>query len=343
MKVSLTRRHFVTQGLLGAGAAATGLLGLATGCRRQANESPRSQEPPPRPSRKLAMQAAWVNDAEFTGYFVALTKNWYRDEGLDLEYLPGGPDVIPEATLLSGRAQIALTTPDTTVNLILKERAPLRIIGAQYQKSPLGIVSLAKAPIKAPADLIGKTLAVPPVNVLSVEALLKLNDVPRDRVTVVPYLYDPAPLVRGEVDATVDFTTNVPYTIKLAGVEPHSFLMYDFGFTIYNDTVVVTEETLRNRRADVIGWLRASRRGWEENLRDPSVYPPQFAETYFRGNGRAIDNEVFFNRQQAPLIKTEAGILGMTEEGIQANIRALRAIGLEGTTGMFVTDLVKEL
>jgi hypothetical protein len=59
----------------------------------------------------------------------------------------------------------------------------------------------------------------------------------------VPYAYDPTPLIQGEIDASLDFTTNVPYTISQQGVEATSFLLYDFGFTIYNDTVVVTEET----------------------------------------------------------------------------------------------------
>ena len=57
----------------------------------------------------LTMQAAWVNDAEFMGYFVALDNGYYKAEGLDLKYLSGGPDVIPEASLLSKKADVALT------------------------------------------------------------------------------------------------------------------------------------------------------------------------------------------------------------------------------------------
>jgi ABC-type nitrate/sulfonate/bicarbonate transport system substrate-binding protein len=289
------------------------------------------------------MQAAWVNDAEFSGYFVAIDKGWYKEVGLDLEYKPGGPDVIPEGTLLARKADLALTTPDTTVNLIIKERAPLKIIGTQYQKSPLGIVSLSKSNIKAPKDLVGKTLAVPPVNLLSVEALLKINGIPKNEVKIVPYQYDPTPLIKGEVDATVDFTTNVPFTIQQKGVTPYSFLMYDYGFTIYNDTVVVLEDTLHKKRADLVKWLRASRRGWIENLADPSKYPPTFSNTYFKDTGRTIDNEKYFNNAQKPLIESNSGIFSMSEAGIQANIKALGEIGLNATRDMFVTDLINEI
>ena len=78
--------------------------------------------------------------------------------------------------------------------------------------------------------------------------VLKINGIDKSQVNIVPYAYDPTPLVKGEIDASLDFTTNVPYTIKQAGPEATSFLLYDFGFTIFNDTVVVTEETLKAKR-----------------------------------------------------------------------------------------------
>ena len=291
----------------------------------------------------LTMQAAWINDAEFTGYFVAIDNGYYTDEGLDLTYLSGGPDVIPEASIVAGKADLALTTPDTTVKAIVDQGAKFKIIGTQYQKNPIGIVSLAKAPINSPADLVGKTLAVPPVNVISVEAMLKLNNIDKSAVNIVPYAYDPTPLIKGEIDASLDFTTNVPFTIEQAGEKATSFLLYDFGFTIYNDTVVVTEETLKSKRAELVAWLKASRKGWETNLADPAVWPPKFADTWFKGTGRTIENEVFFNTAQKPLIESPAGVFAMTEEGIEGNLRALAAVGINGTRDMFDTTLLEEI
>ena len=292
---------------------------------------------------KLAFQASWVNDAEFTGYFVGIDQGYYAAEGLEIDYLPGGPDVIPESALLADRADLTLTTPDTTIKAIVEQGAPFKIIGAQYQKNPIGVVSLADNPINEPKELIGKVLAVPPVNVVSVDAMLKLNGIARDQLTIVPYAYDPTPLIKGEIDASIDFTTNVPFTIEQAGKKAHSFLLYDYGFTIYNDTVVVTEETLRTRRADLVGWLRASRKGWAENLADPAVWPPKFADSWYQGTGRTVENEIYFNKAQKPLIETPAGIFAMTEEDIAKNLAALAEIGIKGTREMFDTTLLQEI
>ena len=198
-------------------------------------------------SAPLIMQASWINDAEFSGYFVAIDQGYFAAEGLDLTYLSGGPDVIPESSIIAGRADLTLTTPDTTIKAIAEQGAPFKIIGTQYQKNPIGIVSLAKAPIKSPADMVGKTIAVPPVNTISVEAMLAINGIDKASVNIVPYAYDPTPLIKGEIDGSLDFTTNVPFTIKTMGEEAVSFLLYDHGFTIFNDTVVVTEETLKTQ------------------------------------------------------------------------------------------------
>ena len=323
MRIALSRRQFVAL------AAATSAFGFQ---RRQAFAA-----------SPLGMQAAWINDAEFTGYFVAIDNGYYKDEGLDLTYLSGGPDVIPESSIIAAKADLALTTPDTTVSAIVDQGAKFKIIGTQYQKNPVGIISLTAKPIKTPQDLVGKTLAVPPVNVISVEAMLKLNNIDKSKVNIVPYAYDPTPLIKGEIDASLDFTTNVPYTIKTQGAEATSFLLYDFGFTIFNDTVVVTEDTLKAKRKELVAWLRASRKGWAENLKDPAVYPPKFAETWFKGTGRSIDNEVFFNTAQKPLIESAGGIFAMTEEAITKNIEALGQVGIKARKDMFDTSLLAEV
>lgn len=323
MRHTINRRHFL-QGAT--------IAGLSLGLPRLAHAA-----------TPLAMQAAWINDAEFSGYFLAIDKGYYAEEGVDLTYLSGGPDVIPESAIIAGRADLALTTPDTTIRAIVEQGAKFKIIGTQYQKNPHGIISLKSNPINTPADLVGKTIAVPPVNIASIEALLSLNGIDRNAVNIVPYAYDPTPLVNGEIDASLDFTTNVPYTISQLGAEANSFLLYDFGVTIFQDTVVVTEETLASKRKELIGWLRASRRGWDENLADPSLYPPQWETTWFAGTGRTIANEVYFNTAQKDLMIAPDGIFSMSEEAIEKTLSALSAVGVTGSRDMFDTTLLEEL
>ena len=82
----MTRRHF---NVSLAGLAAAGALAGTT--RGAAAES------------LINFQSTWLNDPEFIGYMLAIDKGYYAAEGLKVNYIPGGPNLIPEGSLLSGK------------------------------------------------------------------------------------------------------------------------------------------------------------------------------------------------------------------------------------------------
>jgi len=331
--MKITRRFVLGAGGVGLAAAA---LPILAGCDHRA--SPKSSG-----GRPLRLQSSWVNDAEFIGYFVAMANGYYKEAGLDFDYASGSPDIVAGEKLASKQCDVALTNIDGTVSAILTQRAPFKIIGTQYQKSPLGIVSLEESGIREPKDLINRKLAVPDANLPTIKAFLRMNNVDPRQVRLMPYQYDPAILVQGQVDATVDFVTNVPYAIRLQNKKPKSFLLADFGFKQFMDTVVVRQETLAKKSDELIAFLRASRQGWEENFKNVNLYPDKLAKMMTEVTGRTIDNEKYFNLEQKPLMESPSGIFSMTEAGIEENIASLRAVGLRATRDMFVTDLLAKV
>jgi hypothetical protein len=312
MSLRLNRRHFLGTAAATAAAASMPLRARA--------------------STPFTMQAAWINDAEFAGYFIGIDEGYYAEEGLDLTYLSGGPDVIPESTIIAGRADLALTTPDTTIKAISEQGAPFKIIGAQYQKNPIGIVSLVSNPINEPRDLIGKTLAVPPVNVISVQAMLKMNDIDPGEVNIVPYAYDPTPLLRARSTPASISPPTCPTRSSRQGVEATSFLLYDFGFTIYNDTVVVTEETCWPTKRDLLVAV-AARLAPGLGRRTSVTRTSGRRNSPIRGSrarAGASRTRSSSTTRSKPLMESPAGYIAMTEEGIEANLT--RAGGQSAST-----------
>lgn len=320
--MALTRRRFVAAAGLGAA--------LPVGGRAQA-------------LRPLTLQAAGGSGAEVIGYFVAMDKGWYRDEGLDLKYLPGAPDLAPETALLTNRVDVALFAAERALRAITLRKAPLVIVGTQFQRTPLGVVSLANRPIRAPKDLVGKTLAVPPADRSAVEAMLRLNGVDAATVRIVPHADDPTPLLRGEIDASLDVTTRLPFILKTRGAQASSFLLADFRLPLFDGVVVVRKDTLASRRADLIGFLRASRKGWDENFRDAAAYPPKFAESGLKESGRSIDNEIYVNGAQKSLIQHPKGVFTMSEASIRACVDALRALDIPAQRAHFDATLLAKV
>ena len=292
----------------------------------------------------LTLQSAWINDAEFMGFYVAKDEGYYKDEGIDLTYVPGGPDISPESQLLTGKADIALTTPDATAKAIAEQGAPFKIVGALFQQSPLGILSLADgANITKPADLVGKTIAAGTGATVALQALLEANGIPLDDVTIVPYSFDPQVVLSGEVDGAAEFCPDTPYVIEQKGGKPVCTLLSDLGYTMYNDTVVVTEDALKNHRDAIIGFLKASRLGWEENFKAPAHYPPLFADSWFKGTGREIDHEIYYNQHSEPMMAQPQGYFTMTDEDIAGIVKQLQASGIDASADMFDTSLMAEV
>jgi hypothetical protein len=124
----ISRREFALKGTATMSAAAISVL---AGCKEEKSQSAEI--------KTLKMQSSWINDAEFLGYFVAMDPDFdsYRRAALKVDYFTGGPQVIPETAILSGKADVALATPETTARYIVRDKVDLRIIGAQYQKNPL--------------------------------------------------------------------------------------------------------------------------------------------------------------------------------------------------------------
>jgi ABC-type nitrate/sulfonate/bicarbonate transport system substrate-binding protein len=308
-------------------------------------------------SQVLRVQLPWVYDAEFLGYLVAnnkkaatqlgKTKTFYEDEGLEVVLKAGGPDIIPEVTLLHKDADVALTSPDNTLTYVAKERAPLVIVGTQYYKSPLGVVSLGGSGINGPKDLVGKRLAVPTVNVPSVNAMLEANGIKAADVLIRPYQYDPSVLMNGTVDATLDFVTNVPFVIeKKTNKKPVSFLLADHGFPTVMDTVVIPTETLEGsteKRELVLKWLRASRRAWEAVFDETRLAVTQGQEEglptialqeHFASTKRDAEMERAFNRAQMEYIVGPAGgpsrkVFELQENDVAQTVASLNRIGIK--------------
>ena len=45
--------------------------------------------------KPIRLQLQWFPQAQFAGYFAALDKGYYKDEGFDVTILPGAVEIVP--------------------------------------------------------------------------------------------------------------------------------------------------------------------------------------------------------------------------------------------------------
>jgi ABC-type nitrate/sulfonate/bicarbonate transport system substrate-binding protein len=288
------------------------------------------------------VQLSWVLDAEFAGYYLASERGYYKDEGIDLTIIAGGPTAAIEATVASGKANLGISVPDLTA-LAMKQGGKFKVVGAQYQKSPLGIMSLKGKGILEPKDLVGKKLGVPASNQQSIAALLKINKVDESKVHILPYSFDPTPIANGELDAALAFVTTDPFVLKDKGLETETFLLADWGYHLYNDTILVTEEFLQKSPETVAGFVRATIKGWQDNKVDPIAFLP-IQQKLGKDLGLSGQSQTFQNQSQIPLMEsdttTKHGLFWMDEAGIAANVDAMNRVGIDVTADFFTTEIL---
>ena len=71
---------------------------------------------------KVSLQLKWHHQFQFAGYYVAKYKGYYREEGLDVELIEGGPKATYES-VLSGRVNYGVG--DSKILLAKMERRPI--------------------------------------------------------------------------------------------------------------------------------------------------------------------------------------------------------------------------
>ena len=78
-------------------------MALGGGCSRQ--PSPAAQANAPAEPFKITLQLDWVAEPEHGGFYQALAKGYFREAGLDVTIVQGGPNAFVMQKLGTGKAR----------------------------------------------------------------------------------------------------------------------------------------------------------------------------------------------------------------------------------------------
>lgn len=219
---------------------------------------------------EISVQYSWIKNEEFAGEFAAYENGYYDEAGFSEVIGISGPDT-GVAKLLSGSVQVALSDAASIGAAIAEQDAPLKIIGATFQKNPFTILSLAGgANIATPQDLIGKKIGVQDSNASVFAALLNANGIDPSQVTVVPVDFDPTPLMNGEVDGFMAYLTNEAITVEMAGYPVTNLAYAENGVPYVAETYSVTDEYLAENEDLLKAFLIAEIKGWTDVFQQPT-------------------------------------------------------------------------
>jgi ABC-type nitrate/sulfonate/bicarbonate transport system substrate-binding protein len=296
----------------------------------------------------LEYQLSWIKNVEFAGMYLADTNGYYKAEGFSgVNFTAGGPTVSQDAIVASGKAFIGISAPDIAAAAIIGGASNV-CIGAQYQKNPFCVMSLADNPIETPEDMYGKKIGVQSVNEPVWQAFLTANNLDASKIEVVPAQFDPQPLVAGETDGWFSFVTNEPNLLKMQGVETVNLLLNDFGYPLVSEVYIVTKESIEKEREKIKAVLRADIKGWWDSYKDPAAGAKLAAEVYGKDLGLDTEEQTLESKAQNELIFTEEtkknGLFTITDTLLEETMSTLALAKIEiEQADLFDLSIIKEV
>jgi NitT/TauT family transport system substrate-binding protein len=214
---------------------------------------------------KVVFVTNWYAQAEHGGFYQALAEGIYAKQGLDVTIKMGGPQVNVYQLLLAGQADFAMGYDIATLNAV-EQGLPLVTVAATFQRDPAALI--AHPDVKNIDDLKTRTLLIGQASETTFWPWLKAKYAFTD-TQKRPYSFSVQPFLADKNVAQQGYATSEPYSIEKAGVTPKLFLLADYGYPPYAETIVATAKTVREKPDVIRRFIEATALGWKSYLANP--------------------------------------------------------------------------
>jgi len=221
------------------------------------------------PLKKVSFIPMWSPQAQFAGYYVAYEKGLYKQYGLDVDILQGGPDYSPMDLLKNGKVDFCVMWLPAAIER-RSEGLPLINIGQIVQRSALMLVAKKSSGIITPEDMNGKRVSLWEGD-LQVQPRAFFRKYNLD-VDVIPQSYTVNLFLRGGVDVVSAMWYNEYHTIINSGLNEDELSVFFFdryGLNFPEDGIYVLEDNFNKDPEATRDFVKASIEGWKYAFAKP--------------------------------------------------------------------------
>ncbi len=215
---------------------------------------------------KVSFGTNWVAEAEHGGFFQALADGTYKNYGLDVTIVPGGPNDNNRMLLIAGKLDFFMAANTLMSFDAVANKVPVVTVAAIFQKDPQVLLTHPESKIARLEELKPLTLFVSKEGISSYFQWLK-SEYGFSEEKVRPYTFNPQPFLADKQSAMQGYVTSEPYAIeKSAGFKPGVILLADYGFNTYS-TLIETRADVIDKKPDLVQrFVDASIVGWYHYL-----------------------------------------------------------------------------
>jgi len=315
---------------------------LLAGCGTQPTPTPPPLEP-------VTLQLQWVTQAQFAGYYVALDKGWYREEGIDLTIDPGGPDLVPSDLVTAGQADFGTgLLADLVVGV--QQGKPVISVAQIQQLNGLLLIAFKSSGIAGPADFAGKRVGVwLGAWEAQFDAMMAKQGLTTNDFSLVSQGFTMDPFLKGELDVASAMIYHAYYVALESEVTPEELNIIDYanyGLDFPGDTLFTTRQTLEQKPDLCERMVRASLRGWQYAVEHPEE-AADIVLKYDKSGVQTREHQLSMMNEIAKLVVLPVRPLGFTDrDSVLRTIDTLASYGVIGgpvqPEDVFTNDIWEE-
>lgn len=267
--------------------------------------------------KKITVQLKWNHQFQFAGFYAAVKKGYYRDQGLTVSLKSWQPEMNVIKKVIDGEAEFGVFYGSSIIEYA--KGAPIKLVLTSFQYSPS--VLLSHEPVSELSQLAGKK--VMNTGNLQVEALIKKAEKETEStITVVPSSGNLESFINHDVDLYSAYFTNEPIRLKKNDIPFYVVDPKSYGIQSYGDFVVTSQQFAELNPDLVQKFKQATIKGWEyainnhEEIVDYIIanYPTVKSRDDMLAEAKATDN--YFKTAGLPI--GEVTIVKLMETAVQA-------------------------
>ncbi len=211
----------------------------------------------------------WSHQAQFAGYYVAQEKGFYKEKGLDVTIIQGGPGLDTSEFLARGEVNYATLWLSTALSL--QERAqPLMNLAQVVNGSNLTLVTRKEDQIDSIDELTSKKVSIWEGDFRApyVAWLQSKKVEPR----IFPQYYSVNLFLQRGVEACSAMDYNELHMLYQSGIDMNELNLYflrDYGFGFPEDGIYAAQDTVRSDPQQASAFREASLEGWRYAAEHP--------------------------------------------------------------------------
>ncbi len=211
---------------------------------------------------KITLQLRGLHSFQFAGYYVAKHKGFYKKAGLDVTIVEHDLNTSPIDVVLEGKADFGVSNSEILVRRL--NGAPLVVLAAIFQHSPLMLLVPDGKGIFTPRDLRGKRVLM---NTKSMDVdllgMLQVEKIPLGEIEVVDRFARKADYFDDSFDALAAYSTDQPFYLSSMNIPYTIISPVTYGVDFYGDCLFTTEKQIAEHPERVKAFREASLKGWE--------------------------------------------------------------------------------